>query len=46
MLLLTFPLFFANRPRVANYFLIAGYLIGVYMQLVLFDTFMSGDWVG
>jgi hypothetical protein len=46
MLLLTLPLFFANRPRVANYFLIAGYLIGVYMQLILFDTFMSGDWVG
>jgi hypothetical protein len=46
MLLLTLPLFFANRSRVANYFLIAGYLIGAYMQLVSYDMFLSGLWVG
>lgn len=47
MLLLTLPLFFANRPRVSNYLFVAGYLIFVFMQLVLFDSFISITiWVG
>jgi hypothetical protein len=46
MLLLTLPLFFANRPRVSMYFMIAGYLVGVFMQLVLYDAFTGGIWVG
>lgn len=46
MLVLTFPLFFANRKRVGPYFLLLGYLVGVFLQLVLFDSFMDGLWVG
>jgi hypothetical protein len=46
MLLLTLPVFFANRSRVAGYLLGAGYLAGIIMQLVLFDAFTSGNWVG
>jgi hypothetical protein len=46
MLLLTLPLFLANRPRISIFFLLAGYLVGVFMQLVLFNEFTTGNWVG
>ncbi|CAN5897854.1 hypothetical protein BH11BAC7_BH11BAC7_31010 [soil metagenome] len=46
MLVLTLPLFFANRWRLAPYFLLFGYLAGVFLQLVLFDSFTGGLWVG
>lgn len=47
MLLLVFPLFFANRPKTSNYLLLASYILMVVMQLILFDSFISTIvWVG